>query len=41
MDGVGHYPRQWGKQSGANFRVLVRAFWELIKVYKRLKMERR
>jgi len=39
--GVCHYPRQWGKQSGANFKVLVKAFWELIKVYKKLKMERR
>jgi len=39
--GIHHYPRQWGKQSGANFEVIVKAFWELIKVYKRLKGERR
>ena len=34
---VSHYPRQWGKQSGANPKVIVKAFWELTEIYKRLK----
>ncbi len=31
--GVGHYPRKAGKQSGANFRVVARAFKELFRFY--------
>ncbi len=34
---VSHFPRQAGKQSGANIRVIVKAFMELFKMYRRLK----
>ncbi len=36
---VGHYPRTDGKASGANLRVIVRAFKELLKLYWRIKHE--
>jgi glycosyltransferase involved in cell wall biosynthesis len=35
--GVTHYPRTAGKQTGANPRVILRAFGELFKLYKKLK----
>jgi len=35
--GVTHYPRQWGSQTGANLRVILRAFYELFKLRKKLK----
>jgi glycosyltransferase involved in cell wall biosynthesis len=35
--GVTHYPRTAGKQTGANIKVIIRAFWELFKLYKKLK----
>ncbi len=35
--GVNHYPRLYGKQSGAQFRVIMRMFLELGKFYKELK----
>ncbi|MBI5375531.1 MAG: glycosyltransferase family 2 protein [Candidatus Schekmanbacteria bacterium] len=34
--GVNHYPRQWGTQTGANPRVIFKAFHELYKLRKRL-----
>jgi len=34
--GVHHYPRKAGKQTGANLRVICRAFWELIKLRRRI-----
>src|SRR5690606_35074699 len=37
--GVGHYPRLAGEQSGANIRVIARAFKELFKLYRRIKAE--
>jgi hypothetical protein len=36
---VGHYPRKDGKASGANLRVILRAFKELLKLYQRIKHE--
>jgi len=30
---VHHYPRQIGQQTGANLRVIARAFWELFRLY--------
>jgi glycosyltransferase involved in cell wall biosynthesis len=30
--GVPHYPRRWGRQSGARLDVIARAFWELWKL---------
>jgi glycosyltransferase involved in cell wall biosynthesis len=36
---VGHYPRTDGKASGANLRVILRAFRELLKLYWRIKHE--
>lgn len=36
--GVHHYPRTAGKQTGANFRVILRAFKELFKLYNRIRM---
>ena len=38
--GVHHYPRTAGKQTGANLRVIVRAFIELFKLHRRIKKER-
>jgi glycosyltransferase involved in cell wall biosynthesis len=35
--GVTHYPRTAGKQTGANLKVILRAFGELFKLYKKLK----
>jgi glycosyltransferase involved in cell wall biosynthesis len=35
--GVSHYPRQWGSQTGANLRVIVKAFYELFKLRKKLR----
>jgi glycosyltransferase involved in cell wall biosynthesis len=35
--GVSHYPRQWGSQTGANPRVIIKAFSELFKLRKRLR----
>jgi len=32
QQGVHHYPRAAGTQSGANFRVIFRAFWELFQL---------
>jgi hypothetical protein len=34
--GVHHYPRTAGKQTGANLRVIFRAFKELIKLRRRI-----
>ena len=39
--GVHHYPRIAGEQSGANLKVIARAFKELFKLYGRIKRERR
>ena len=35
--GVQHYPRQAGQQSGANLKVIARAFVELLKLRRRIK----
>ncbi len=37
--GVHHYPRVAGSQTGANLRVILRAFKELFKLHKRIKRE--
>jgi glycosyltransferase involved in cell wall biosynthesis len=34
---VSHYPRQFGKPSGANLRVIAKAFRELIRLYRQLR----
>ncbi|MBU0637369.1 MAG: glycosyltransferase family 2 protein [Planctomycetes bacterium] len=39
--GVHHYPRTAGEQSGANLRVILRAFKELFKLYRQIKREGR
>ena len=36
---VHHYPREGGKASGANLRVILRAFKELLKLHQRIKHE--
>jgi len=38
--GVRHYPRLAGQQSGANLRVIARAFRELFQLYGRIRRER-
>ena len=38
---VTHYPRVFGEQTGANLSVVLRAFRELIKLYKNLKEKRK
>jgi hypothetical protein len=38
--GVHHYPRTAGEQSGANIRVILRAFKELFKLYRQIRRER-
>jgi glycosyltransferase involved in cell wall biosynthesis len=35
--GVHHYPRQFGSQTGANPLVILRAFWELFKLWWKLR----
>ena len=35
--GVNHYPRTAGKQTGANLKVILRAFKELFKLYNRIR----
>jgi hypothetical protein len=35
--GVHHYPRTAGKQTGANMRVILRAFKELFALYNRIR----
>ena len=35
--GVHHYPRQYGSQTGANPFVILRAFWELFKLWWKLR----
>lgn len=35
--GITHYPRFFGAQTGANPLVVLRAFWEIIKLWKRLR----
>jgi glycosyltransferase involved in cell wall biosynthesis len=35
--GVTHYPRQWGSPTGANLRVIAKAFYELFKLRKKLR----
>jgi glycosyltransferase involved in cell wall biosynthesis len=35
--GVSHHPRQWGSQTGANLRVIIKAFYELFKLRKKLR----
>jgi glycosyltransferase involved in cell wall biosynthesis len=35
--GVNHYPRQFGSQTGANPLVIIRAFWELFKLWWKLR----
>lgn len=37
--GVHHYPRTAGSQTGANFKVIARAFKELFKLYRQIKAE--
>ena len=37
--GVTHYPRQWGSQTGANPKVIFKAFYELLKLYGKLKQK--
>lgn len=37
--GVHHYPRTAGAQTGANLKVIVRAFRELFKLYRQIKSE--
>lgn len=39
--GVHHYPRTAGQQTGANFKVILRAFRELFKLYRQIKTEGR
>ncbi len=39
--GVHHYPRTAGTQTGANFKVILRAFRELFKLYRQIKSEGR
>ncbi len=39
--GVHHYPRTAGAQTGANFKVILRAFKELFKLYGDIRRERR
>ena len=39
MFGVHHYPRTVGQQTGANIRVILRAFKELFKLYRQIKRE--
>lgn len=39
QQGVNHYPRIAGQQTGANFKVIARAFRELFKLYKQIKAE--
>lgn len=38
--GVHHYPRTAGKQTGANFKVILRAFKELFALYKQIKNDK-
>jgi glycosyltransferase involved in cell wall biosynthesis len=38
--GVHHYPRTAGQQTGANLRVILRAFKELFRLYGRIRSER-
>jgi len=38
--GVHHYPRLAGQQTGANLRVIARAFWELARLYGRIRFSR-
>ena len=35
--GVDHFPRKAGQQTGANFKVILKAFWELLKLYPKLR----
>lgn len=35
--GVHHYPRQYGQQTGANPLVIIRAFWELFRLWCKLR----
>ena len=35
---VSHRPRMFGTQTGGNPKVVIRAFWELLKIYKELKV---
>jgi glycosyltransferase involved in cell wall biosynthesis len=37
--GVHHYPRTAGQQTGANFRVILRAFKELFKLYNQIRKD--
>jgi glycosyltransferase involved in cell wall biosynthesis len=37
--GVHHYPRTAGEQTGANIRVILRAFKELLKLYSKIRKE--
>lgn len=39
--GVHHYPRTAGQQTGANLRVILRAFRELFRLYRQIKREGR
>ena len=39
--GVHHYPRTAGEQTGANLKVILRAFKELFKLYRQIKSEGR
>lgn len=35
--GIDHFPRKEGQQTGANFKVIAKAFWELLKLYPKLR----
>lgn len=35
--GVAHYPRKWGTRTGANMKVILKAFYELFKLRKKLR----
>jgi len=37
--GVHHFPRSAGEQTGANIRVILKAFKELFKLYKQIRSE--
>ncbi len=39
--GVRHYPRTAGRQTGANLRVILRAFRELLRLYRQIRSEGR
>ena len=34
--GVNHYPREYGKQTGANIKVIMKSFFDLVKLWQKL-----